>query len=411
MIPTLKTHRRNAPENKPVPSVVLPQPYKLLDPPPGSGGACGQGKDFGYFGTPLDNSAASLAIRAHEYGHLSIDRLQPQLDNLRDLAPPEWYQVGLDSIVNGYCEAVGVNISHLPISKKIPKDTPRLVRAIHALQTLSFKKTNKFAGLSDADVVVLQTASKKLRRLGQYCRRPEPTVVTSQRIAGILHTLDAYFGIEPTVSERTDLAGLLAHGLSEDGQQEAISKPQWVKCSIETRTLDKALHRKFLTTKRIAGFYGAFRNPLRTLLPAFDGQGWAMKRKRQGGTILLDQSGSMNLESSHVAKLLEDAPQATIAAYSGDSERNGTIRIYAQKGRYTSNVYTDYEYNSVDGPALDWLSKQSKPLIWISDGRVNGVGGGLHPLLSLECARKCQEHGILRVDSISRYFDLAGIKS
>src|SRR6266576_168757 len=170
MIPTLKTHRRNAPESKPVPSVVLPQPYKMLQPPDAESGMCSRN---GMFGTPLDNSAQSLAIRAHEYGHLSIDRLQPQLDDLRTKAPSDWYQVGLDNVVNGYCQAVGVDVSHLPLTKTCPKDTPRLTRAIHALQTLSYKKRKSFPGLSAKDVLILQTASKKLRKLGEYCQKPK----------------------------------------------------------------------------------------------------------------------------------------------------------------------------------------------------------------------------------------------
>lgn len=406
MIPTLKTHRRNAPESKPVPSVVLPQPYKIMQPPDAQSGMCSKG---GMYGTPLDSSPQSLAIRAHEYGHLSIDRLQPQLDDLRTKAPSDWYQVGLDNIVNGYCDAVGVDVSRLP-QGKCPKDTPRLTRAIHALQTLSFKKRKSFPGLTAKDVEVLQTASKRLRKLGEYCKNPKSYSVTSKYIASILNRLADYFGSEPIRDDRSDLKILVAYGEgNEDGTYG--KKPAWARCTIETRGLDKSINRKYTQRKRIAGFFGAFRNPLRTLIPAFDGQGWAMKQKRQGGTILLDQSGSMSISEDDLKRLLQDAPHATIAAYSSHADE-GTVRIYAQKGKYASDCDSNgMGANGIDGPALDWLAKQTMPRVWICDGGVTGVDDEPHPDLSMECARKCQEHGILRVDSIGRYFDLAGIKS
>ncbi len=358
------------------------------------------------FGTPLDNSPQSVAIRAHEYGHLSIDRLQPQLGDLRTKAPSDWYQVGLDNVVNGYCASVGVDVSHLP-QGKCPKDTPRLTRAIHALQTLSYKKRKSFPGLSAKDVRILRTASSNLRKVGEYCTCPHSHSVNSKYIAGILNRLADTFGSEPIRDDRSDLRMLVAYG-EENEDSSCGKKPAWAKCTIETRVLDKSIHRKYTERKRRAGFFGAFRNPLRTLIPAFDGQGWAMKQKRQGGTILLDQSGSMSISEDDLKRLLQDAPHATIAAYSSDG-RDGSVRVYAQKGKYASDCTCEMHGNGVDGPALDWLAKQTMPRVWICDGGVTGVDDEPHPDLSMECARKCQQHGILRVDSIDKYFELAGI--
>lgn len=404
MIPTLKTHRRNALESKPAPSVVLPQPYKLLNPPPGTFGVSSA---QGYYGAPLDNSKQSLSIRAHEYGHLAIHKFAPSLDGLDKEVSQDWYQIGLDNVVNGFCAARGVDVSGLPIAARCPPDTARLTRALHALQTLSFKKRKSFQGLSATDVELLQKASKKLRNMGSEARQ---CGCSKSTFLAVIRKLEDHFGHEPIDSGRTDLVKLIAHG--EKAGECSDDKPEWCKCSLEIRILDKSIHRKYLARKRKAGFYGAFRNPLRTLIPAFDGMAWCLKQKRQGGTILLDQSGSMDLDESQIIKLLEDAPQATIAAYSSGKDDCGTIRIYAQGGKYASNTSApSMGGNGVDGPALDWLAKQSKPLVWICDGVVTGVGDEDHPLLSLECAHKCQEYGILRVDSIGRYFDLAGIRS
>src|SRR5579863_5537062 len=193
MIPTLKARRIAEPEAKPVPSVVYPRPFRILPPPDGASGACSA--DAGLYGAPLDNSPEALSIRAHEYGHLSIHRTQPQLDDLGDKVPAEWYQVGLDCIVNGYCQALGVDVKALPTRSRIPKETPRLTRAIHALQTLSFKTRKTFAGLSEKDVRQVRRAAKALRQMGAQCQSYRSADKDS--VITILRNLALYFGKPP----------------------------------------------------------------------------------------------------------------------------------------------------------------------------------------------------------------------
>ena len=177
--------------------------------------------------------------------------------------------------------------------------------------------------------------------------------------------------------------------------------------SIVQDVLDKKLNQKLLAPKRRPGFIGAFRNPLRALLPAFDGKAWSVKLRRETGSILIDVSGSMHLEPSQVGRLLENAPLATVASYSSDGNRTGELHILAQNGRYTSDPQHAGSGNGVDGPALDWLTRQPAPRVWICDGFVSGVGDVTHPTLAQECMTTCVRSNIMRVESVEEYFELA----
>jgi hypothetical protein len=98
--------------------------------------------------------------------------------------------------------------------------------------------------------------------------------------------------------------------------------------------------------------------------------------KKGGGSIMLDWSGSMSLDSGQVYKLISDAPRKTkVACYSGQSD-SGRIIVCADKGRYidqnTLHQLKKGGGNCIDGPAVAWLTKNAKPRIWISDGHVFG---------------------------------------
>jgi len=105
-----------------------------------------------------------------------------------------------------------------------------------------------------------------------------------------------------------------------------------------------------------------------------DGKIFGYKKRHQGGTVLVDVSGSMSLSSYDIAEVLRLAPGCTIATYSGQT-KSGTLQIIAKNGRCVKNWRnTTGGSNVVDYPALKWLAKQQHPRLWISDGVVTGVG-------------------------------------
>lgn len=409
MIPTLKARPpKPGPDLIPAPSVVLPQPYQVLLPPRFLGAAAAVCPAKGLFGVPLTDSREDSSLRAHEYAHLAIHRLQPQLDDLDSKVSNEWLQAGLDNIVNGFAAKCGVDIGGLPLPKQAPDWCDRKARAIHCLQALSFRKQKTFKGLSKPDIKLITRASKNLRYYGERSRIPNNvSEVDSGEIASLLAKLESYFGMpDATKSDRSDLTKMQT---DESEILEPTTDIKWCPMIIETKPLTNKLNPRYLARKRVSGFIGGLRNPVRLLLPAFDGMGWAIKRKAAGGTVLIDQSGSMHLNSNDILKLLKDCPMATVAGYSGNAIV-GKLSIYAQGGKYSADCHSFSSGNCVDGPALDWLAKQSGPRVWICDGHVTGYGDYQTPNLKLECINTCIEHSILRIGSMEDYFRLAGVK-
>ena len=107
-----------------------------------------------------------------------------------------------------------------------------------------------------------------------------------------------------------------------------------------------------------------------------DDRVFGKKRWAQGGSVLIDASGSMSLSVKDLWAIVENAPGATVAVYAGQDSR-GLLRILARNGRIVPREACHHDHlgsmNVVDGPALRWLARQSRPRLWISDGRVTGI--------------------------------------
>jgi hypothetical protein len=135
-----------------------------------------------------------------------------------------------------------------------------------------------------------------------------------------------------------------------------------------------------------------------------DGNGLFMRRIRRkgGGTVLIDASGSMGASAENLTELCKVAPTATIAYYSGgDGRGRGDLVIYAHKGRrYDKPLPEEYMHggNAVDLPAVRWLLKQEKPLTLISDLEFCGGVLGSEPIAHalVERAQQRKELSVLR---------------
>lgn len=122
-----------------------------------------------------------------------------------------------------------------------------------------------------------------------------------------------------------------------------------------------------------------------------DGQVFSRKRKFASGTVLLDVSGSMDLEYKDIQALVDLMPMGIVAVYSGlpknTSIRNnhtlegipwkagtGWVTVIANKGRILSpSLFADFVeempgYNIIDVPVMNWLVQQPGPRFLVSDG-------------------------------------------
>ncbi|HEX6884410.1 MAG TPA: hypothetical protein VF530_13610 [Planctomycetota bacterium] len=125
-------------------------------------------------------------------------------------------------------------------------------------------------------------------------------------------------------------------------------------------------------------------------------------RRRPGGTVLVDVSGSMSLDAAGIDSILSaSAGAAVVALYSG-TDKAGELRIVARKGRRADarDLVPFGRGNIVDEPALEWLATQPGPLLWISDGGVTGIGDQTSPALQQRCREIVERAGIQRVRTV-----------
>lgn len=128
-----------------------------------------------------------------------------------------------------------------------------------------------------------------------------------------------------------------------------------------------------------------------------------IKRKRPGGTVLIDTSGSMGLSSDDIDKLVMAAPGCTVAVYGGQGHKDGRMRLLADKGFVATRewrIAAGAGANLIDGKALMWLAKKNEPRFWVSDGMVTGTGESTNATLKAECTYICKRYHIKRVPHV-----------
>jgi len=153
--------------------------------------------------------------------------------------------------------------------------------------------------------------------------------------------------------------------------------------------------------------FGVFKYPWRAI-PASDYQCFSVKRKKYGGTLLIDLSGSMSIQEHELEAVLKIAPYVTIAGYGGfenEGDTRGGICIIAEdlkkgSGSY-AHSYCGGHYNLIDGPALRWLVTQAEPRFWISDGCVNGKHGNTSQSLVHDAENICAKGRVTRIHSLA----------
>jgi len=131
-----------------------------------------------------------------------------------------------------------------------------------------------------------------------------------------------------------------------------------------------------------------------------DGRIFAEKRRKPGGSLLIDYSGSMSLTENDLNTILQHLPMARIATYAGSGDE-GELRIISWEGKISKTPLQHpnaHGGNIVDFPSLVWLAKQSKPLVWLSDGMVTGKSESSHEELRKACYGVCDQHGIYRAN-------------
>ena len=125
------------------------------------------------------------------------------------------------------------------------------------------------------------------------------------------------------------------------------------------------------------------------------------KRARgRGGVVLIDQSGSMSLDTDDIWRIIESAPGCVIIGYSHSpgSKDIPNVWVLADRGQVVDEVRKGNGGNGVDAPALRFaLAKRrnNEPFVWVCDGAVtDGAKDANYSNLTNECARIVKGNGI-----------------
>lgn len=134
---------------------------------------------------------------------------------------------------------------------------------------------------------------------------------------------------------------------------------------------------------------------------------FARVRPGRGGVVVVDQSGSMDLDASDLDHLLRAAPGALVVGYShrpGDRSGRPNAWVVARDGRRVRDLPTGNVGNGVDGPVLAWAVAHRRPgdvVVWVTDGQVTDSHDHPSRDLSRECARLVRRHRIELVRSVA----------
>jgi len=123
-------------------------------------------------------------------------------------------------------------------------------------------------------------------------------------------------------------------------------------------------------------------------------------RRFDGGVVIVDQSGSMDIDPSELATLVSRAPRALVVGYShqpGDATSKPNAWILAQHGTIARRFPSGNVGNGVDGPVLRWAisrARPNEPIVWVTDGQVTDSNDHPSDVLTAECAALVARHRI-----------------
>ena len=121
---------------------------------------------------------------------------------------------------------------------------------------------------------------------------------------------------------------------------------------------------------------------------------------RGSAVVIIDQSGSMDLDVEAVDALLTAAPGCVVVGYShrpGDSGTQPNAWVVARGGLRASSIPTGNVGNGVDLPVLEWALRQRRNrsrVIWVTDGQVTDSHDHPCEAIARQCADLVRRHQI-----------------
>ena len=208
--------------------------------------------------------------------------------------------------------------------------------------------------------------------------------------------------IDAANAEREELEEYFPEKFLDCDDGEWDGEKMWQDMQIVHVPLTVPMPRGIRAKKKKNFTEGSTPNKMYRLLTDQKVFGRKINRKIDGGSILIDLSGSMSLSTEQVLAIMAQWPGVLMATYSGDGDENNVLRIIASKGKRAKDEELAFTFggNEVDGPALKWLAKQKAPRVWISDGLVCASTKAPRMHLVRDCANTCKKAKIVRIDNV-----------
>ncbi|HEY5009847.1 MAG TPA: hypothetical protein VIH73_01750 [Acidimicrobiales bacterium] len=133
---------------------------------------------------------------------------------------------------------------------------------------------------------------------------------------------------------------------------------------------------------------------------------FATRATFHGGIVIIDQSGSMDIDEASLTALLRKAPDALVVGYShrpGDTGATPNAWILADRGAVARRIPSGNIGNGVDGEVLEWALRRrhgTEAVVWITDGQVTDSHDHPDDRLTLHCAHLVRRHRIRLVKQL-----------
>ena len=225
-----------------------------------------------------------------------------------------------------------------------------------------------------------------------------------------------------TEEDMNDLNDTIKRNMAQASGEEA----KWGVMHIDTPELTQKLPVKVQAVAKKKSDTGV--NPRAMHRFTTDKKIFTNKTKRNGGTVLIDGSGSMHFDSDDIEQLVHILPASTCAMYQGHSDDDlmdidwsetdevptGTLGIIASKGKWVEEIPYYGFNNIIDGPAMDWLGKQQEPRIIVTDMQVSGISkyddgvlADFNAELTVDALKKVKDYNIIVIPTIQKAVEWA----
>lgn len=364
---------------------------------------------------PLTSSEQARVVRAHELMHARVSPRADYLLRCLDEVSPRALECAEELRVNTLIGRLGFDLATLSDGTE-KLGARRLAESGQWGEALCFLMAVLGTGAErDFFNGIRQGAASWLPALRHLRKRALEIFSLDTRVLGATHLDDA--GLPRGYADSTLV---LARVLTQSTAARVPTNPEELRAfrrSLEVGgrrpptgvfaalVIDETLIREGSPrgrrerTWRAATTGTALRYPGR-LLTDDQRRAFAQHVPRHGGVVVVDQSGSMDIESDALRALVREAPHAVVIGYShrpGDRGTTANAWILCQRGRLAPRSPSGNVGNGVDGPVLRWaasLRRAGEPFVWVTDGQVTDSHDYPDANLTRHCAELVRRYRI-----------------